>query len=80
VTKELFGLPIAWTSQWNDLETADETVDKIMSLEVRHLLPGHGRPIEATNVWATAKRPTDKPTGNGVLARCSGRFARWPNR
>lgn len=70
----------AWFNpEYLDLETTDETVDRIMSLEVRHLLPGHGLPIEAANVWASVKRPTDRPTGPGLLARCSRRFARWPS-
>jgi glyoxylase-like metal-dependent hydrolase (beta-lactamase superfamily II) len=70
----------AWFNpEYVDLETAGETIDRMMSLEVRHLLPGHGRPIEATNVWATARRPTGTPTGKGLSARCSRRFGRWPS-
>lgn len=69
----------AWFNpEYVDLDSADETTDRLLSLEVRHLLPGHGQPIEARDVWARAKRSTDRPTGGSVLARCSRRLARWP--
>jgi glyoxylase-like metal-dependent hydrolase (beta-lactamase superfamily II) len=69
---------VAWFNpEYVDLELAAETEDRLRSLEVRHLLPGHGKPIEATNIWATARSSLDKPTGNGLLARCSRRFGRW---
>lgn len=68
----------AWFNpEYVDLTVAEETEERLRSLEVRRLLPGHGRPIEAADVWATARRPTDGPTGRGLLASCSRRFGRW---
>lgn len=68
----------AWFNpEYVDLARAKETEELLRSLDVQHLLPGHGKPIEAKNVWANAKSPTDKPTGNGLLARCSRRFGKW---
>ena len=68
----------AWFNpEYVDLPTAKETEERLRSLEVRHLLPGHGHPIESSNVWATARSSTDQPTGNGLLARCSRRFGKW---
>lgn len=69
----------AWFNpEYVDLDDAGETAERLLSLEVRHLLPGHGKPIEARNVWARARRPTDRPTGGSLLARCSRRLGRWP--
>jgi glyoxylase-like metal-dependent hydrolase (beta-lactamase superfamily II) len=68
----------AWFNpEYVDAEVAAETEDRLRSLEVRHLLPGHGRPIEAADVWRTATSFTDPPSGSGLLARCSRRFGKW---
>jgi glyoxylase-like metal-dependent hydrolase (beta-lactamase superfamily II) len=68
----------AWFNpEYVDLAGAKATEELLRSLDVQHLLPGHGLPIEAKNVWTNAKSPTDKPTGNGLLARCSRRFGKW---
>ncbi|MEM7095120.1 MAG: MBL fold metallo-hydrolase [Actinomycetota bacterium] len=68
----------AWFNpEWVDLEVSKETEERLRSLEVRHLLPGHGQPLEASDIWATARSSTDRPTGQGVLARCARRFGRW---
>jgi glyoxylase-like metal-dependent hydrolase (beta-lactamase superfamily II) len=68
----------AWFNpEFIDIHQAAETAERLLDLEVRHLRPGHGKPIEASNVWARAKQPLDKPTGRSVLARCSRRFGRW---
>lgn len=63
--------------EYVDLKVSKETEERLRSLDVRHLLPGHGHPIEATDVWKTAKSSTDKPGGRGILARCSRAFGRW---
>lgn len=60
-----------------DLDVSNETTERLLSLRVRHLLPGHGLPIEAPNVWARAKRPLDRPTSRSFLASCARRFGRW---
>ncbi len=60
-----------------DLTISDETTERLLELEVRHLLPGHGKPLEAADVWAKVKRPLDKPTGRSLLGSCSRRFGRW---
>lgn len=68
----------AWFNpEYVDLDTANETAERLLSLEVRHLLPGHGKPIEARDIWARARRPSDPPTGRSLLARCSRRVGRW---
>ena len=68
----------AWFNpEFVDLELAKQTEERLRSLEVRHLLPGHGKPIEAPNVWAGARSPLSPPTGPKLLARCSRRFGRW---
>lgn len=68
----------AWFNpEYVEAAVAAETEERLRSLEVRHLLPGHGRPVEASDVWCTAKSFTDPPSGGGLLARCSRRFARW---
>lgn len=53
------------------------TEERLRALEVRHLLPGHGHPIEAADVWATARHCEQPPDGRSVLERCSRRFGRW---
>ena len=68
----------AWFNpEYVDPAVAAETEERLRSLEVRHLLPGHGQPVEATDVWRTAASFTDPPSGGGLLARCSRRFGRW---
>ncbi len=68
----------AWFNpEYVDLAVARQTEEKLRSLEVRHLLPGHGRPIEAADIWVTARSCSDRPTGNGLLARCSRRLGSW---
>ncbi|MCZ7630912.1 MAG: MBL fold metallo-hydrolase [Microthrixaceae bacterium] len=54
----------AWFNpEYVDLELAGETADRLLSLEVRHLLPGHGPPIEARDVWAGREAPDGPPHG-----------------
>lgn len=68
----------AWFNpEYVDAGVAAATEERLRSLEVRHLLPGHGRPIESTDVWRTAASFTEPPSGRGVLARCSRRFGKW---
>ncbi len=69
----------AWFNpEWVDLPLSKQTEEMLRSLEVRYLLPGHGLPITATDVWATARTSTEPPPAQGFLARCSRRLARWP--
>lgn len=68
----------AWFNpEYVDPTVAAETEERLRRLEVRHLLPGHGRPLESADVWRTARSFTDKPVGGGLLARCSRRFGSW---
>ncbi len=68
----------AWFNpEWVDTGLAEETEARLRALEVRHLLPGHGHPIEAADVWSNARSFRDRPEGKGLLARCSRRFGRW---
>lgn len=68
----------AWFNpEYVDSELAHSTEEHLRSLPVRHLLPGHGDPISAPDVWRTAQSFTTPPTGRGVLARCSRRFGKW---
>jgi glyoxylase-like metal-dependent hydrolase (beta-lactamase superfamily II) len=67
----------AWFNpEWVDTEAAAATEERLRSLEVRHLLPGHGVPIEG-DVWARARSMRECPPGRGVLTRCARRFGRW---
>ncbi|MCC5951447.1 MAG: MBL fold metallo-hydrolase [Acidimicrobiia bacterium] len=69
---------VAWFNpEYVDLPTANATEERLRTLEVRHLLPGHGLPVTAPDVWATARPSTTPPSGRSVLARCSRRFGRW---
>jgi glyoxylase-like metal-dependent hydrolase (beta-lactamase superfamily II) len=68
----------AWFNpEYVDADVAAETEERLRSLDVRHLLPGHGRPVAASDVWRTARSFTEPPLGGGLLARCSRRFAGW---
>lgn len=68
----------AWFNpEWVDAELSAQTEERLRSLDVRYLLPGHGRPIEGSDIWAKARSFRDRPDGNGILARCSRRLARW---
>ncbi len=69
----------AWFNpEYVDLDRSRETEERLRSLEVRHLLPGHGRPLEANDVWTGARSASDRPTGSSLLARCARRIGRWP--
>jgi glyoxylase-like metal-dependent hydrolase (beta-lactamase superfamily II) len=53
---------------WITPETVDDvahaaTADRLGQLDVRHLLPGHGRPVHGEALTATALRPGDGPRG-----------------
>ena len=68
----------AWFNpEWVDAGLSAETEERLRSLDVRYLLPGHGKPIEGSDIWANARSFRDQPEGRGVLARCSRRLARW---
>lgn len=68
----------AWFNpEYVDPSLAEETEERLRSLKVSHLLPGHGEPIEDADVWRRALSFRSKPTGNGALARCSRRFGKW---
>jgi len=68
----------AWFNpEWVDTSLAEASEEKLRSLEVRHLLPGHGHPIESSDVWQTARSFRDQPSGKGILALCSRRLGRW---
>jgi len=60
-----------------DAGLATETEERLRSLKVRHLLPGHGTPVQGTDVWRHARSFSTPPEGSGILARCSRRFAKW---
>jgi glyoxylase-like metal-dependent hydrolase (beta-lactamase superfamily II) len=67
----------AWFNpEWVDPEAAAVTEERLRSLDVRHLLPGHGLPIEG-DVWAGARSMRDCPPGRGLLTRCARRYGRW---
>ncbi len=69
---------VAWFNpEWVDAGVAAETEELLRSLEVRHLLPGHGEPITAPDVWRTARPFDQPPPATGLLARCARRFGRW---
>ena len=68
----------AWFNpEWVDQDLSAATEERLRSLEVRYLLPGHGKPIEGPDIWSSARSFRDRPDGSGLLARCSRRLARW---
>ncbi|MGI9578825.1 MAG: MBL fold metallo-hydrolase [Microthrixaceae bacterium] len=68
----------AWFNpEYVDLDVSRETEEKLRSLEVRYLLPGHGEPVIGTDVWARARSADQPPVGRSLLTRCSRRFGRW---
>ncbi len=68
----------AWFNpEFVSLDDSEATEERLRALPVRHLLPGHGRPITATDVWSSVRRPLESPTGSGILTRCARRFGRW---
>ena len=67
----------AWFNpEWVDTEASTATEERLRSLEVRHLLPGHGLPIEG-DIWSRARSMRDCPPGRGLLTRCARHFGRW---
>jgi glyoxylase-like metal-dependent hydrolase (beta-lactamase superfamily II) len=67
----------AWFNpEWVDAKTSAATEARLRALDVRHLLPGHGKPISG-DVWATAMSFTTQPPARGVLARCARAFGGW---
>jgi glyoxylase-like metal-dependent hydrolase (beta-lactamase superfamily II) len=64
--------------EYVDRATSAETEERLRSLPVAHLLPGHGRPISATDIWSNARSFDAPPTGRSLLARCSRRLGSWP--
>lgn len=64
----------AWFNP-ESLDDADSrrSEERLRSLEVRHLLPGHGLPIVG-DVWERALSHHAPAPGRGLLARCSRRF------
>lgn len=67
----------AWFNpEWVSADRSAETEARLRALEVRHLLPGHGLPIEG-DVWGRARPMRECPEGRGLLTRCARRFGRW---
>ncbi len=67
----------AWFNpEWVDETACRQTEERLRSLDVNYLLPGHGLPIWG-NPWKQAKSFKDQPQGRGGLARCSRRFGGW---
>ena len=67
----------AWFNpEWVDRRLHAESEERLRALEVRHLLPGHGLPLEG-DVWGRARSAGDCPPGKGLLTRCARRFGRW---
>lgn len=52
-----------------DLAATAITEERLRSLEVRHLLPGHGLPISG-HVWKNAISHRERPPAKGLLSRC----------
>ncbi len=69
----------AWFNpEYVDADVSRSTEELLRSLPVQYLLPGHGVPINATDVWRNARSFTEPPSGKGLLARCARRFGTWP--
>ena len=67
----------AWFNpEWVDRRAHSATEERLRALDVRYLLPGHGRPVEG-DVWGRARSAGECPPGRGILTRCARRFGRW---
>jgi glyoxylase-like metal-dependent hydrolase (beta-lactamase superfamily II) len=60
-----------------DPRRARETEERLRELDVRHLLPGHGRPIEGRHLLRDARSFRDRPAGPRLLARMARAFGAW---
>ena len=60
----------AWmTPESVDGDASRRTAERLRSLDVDHLLPGHGRPVTGRGVTAQALGPDEGPGGAGGLPR-----------
>jgi glyoxylase-like metal-dependent hydrolase (beta-lactamase superfamily II) len=50
-----------------DEEQSTATEKRLRDLPVRHLLPGHGRPVSAADVWRAAWSWDERPPDSGTL-------------
>lgn len=60
-----------------DPELSRRTEERLRALPVRHLLPGHGRPIEGRHLLRDARSFRERPPGRGALERLARRLGRW---
>lgn len=60
-----------------DRHASGATEERLRELDVRHLLPGHGRPIEGRALLRDARSFRDMPVGDGILARAARKLGTW---
>ncbi|HHH27165.1 MAG TPA: MBL fold metallo-hydrolase [Polyangiaceae bacterium] len=60
-----------------DRASSAETEERLRALDVRHLLPGHGLPLEGTHLLRDARSFLEPAPGPSVLARLARALGRW---
>lgn len=60
-----------------DPALANETEARLRSLDVRHLLPGHGLPIEGRHLMRDARSFATRPASRGWRATVARAVGRW---
>ncbi len=67
---------------WFNPEVTDRTLsrdteERLRELDVRHLLPGHGRPIAGRDLLKDARSFRAQPAPGGILSRVARAVGRW---
>jgi len=67
---------------WLNPEVVDrgasrKTEERLRALDVRHLLPGHGRPIEGRHLLRDARSFAARPPGPDLMSRLARALGRW---
>lgn len=60
-----------------DPQFARDTEERLRELDVRHLLPGHGRPIEGRALLRDARSFRQRPSTRGLLASLARNLGNW---
>jgi glyoxylase-like metal-dependent hydrolase (beta-lactamase superfamily II) len=60
-----------------DRALAQDTEERLRELDIRHLLPGHGEPIEGRALLRDARSFREQPRGRGFLASLARNLGNW---
>ena len=67
---------------WFNPEVTDRTLsrdteERLRELDVRHLLPGHGKPLAGRDLLRDARSFRDQPPPGGIMSRLARAVGRW---